>query len=268
MIEKSDLGPAFYSPSARALEGHDTFDSARTTAGPWTNLAQHGGPPSALLTRAIENLPEAQGRVIGRITVELWGPVPVGPLTTVARVIRPGRSVALAEAELHDATANRVVATARAWLLPEHSEGPGVDQPPGHSPSDGGPRPRPADWNGGYLDAIEWRWISGGLEEPGSGVAWMRSPDLVEGEPISPAQRVLACVDSASGISAALDLAAWAFLNTELTVHVLRPPVGEWVCVEAETTLGTGAVGVCTSSVYDEAGLVARSAQTLLVVRR
>ena len=54
-------------------------------------------------------------------------------------------------------------------------------------------------------------------------------------------------------------------MNTELTVHVVRPPVGEWVCLKAETILGNGAVGLAASEVYDERGLVARSAQSLLV---
>ena len=72
-------------------------------------------------------------------------------------------------------------------------------------------------------------------------------------------------MDSASGVSAALDPAAWRFLNTELTVHVLREPVGEWLCLDAETTLSSGSVGVAVSTVYDERGLVARSAQALLV---
>jgi acyl-CoA thioesterase len=91
---------------------------------------------------------------------------------------------------------------------------------------------------------------------------------LVDGEPMSPVQRLMACVDSASGVSAALDPAAWAFLNTELTVHVLRPPVGEWVCLQAATTLSSGSVGLASSDVYDERGLVARSAQALLVAPR
>ena len=78
----------------------------------------------------------------------------------------------------------------------------------------------------------------------------------------------MACVDSASGVSAELDPAQWAFLNTELTVHVLRPPVGEWVCLDAQTTLSSGSVGMAVSEVYDEQGLVARSAQALLVARR
>jgi acyl-CoA thioesterase len=51
-------------------------------------------------------------------------------------------------------------------------------------------------------------------------------------------------------------------------VHVLRPPVGDWICLDAETTLGPGSVGIAASKVYDRRGLVARSAQALLVAKR
>jgi Acyl-CoA thioesterase C-terminal domain len=44
--------------------------------------------------------------------------------------------------------------------------------------------------------------------------------------------------------------------------------VGDWVCLDAETTLSSGSVGVATSAISDEAGLVARSSQALLVVPR
>ena len=200
--------------------------------------------------------------------MELLGPVPVGPVAVSASVLRPGRSVQLLGAELRDVERDRVAATARAWMFPR-SGGPGGDPDPlPHGPADGAVHPRPGGWHGGYLDAIEWRWISGGLEVPGTGTVWMRSPDLVEGEPISPVQRLLACVDSASGASAALDVSEWGFLNTELTVHVLREPVGDWICLDAETTLANGSVGVATSAAYDERGLVARSAQALLVLPR
>ena len=90
---------------------------------------------------------------------------------------------------------------------------------------------------------------------------------LVPGEEMSGLQRLLTCVDSASGVSAAVDPDTWGFLNTELTVHVLRPPVGEWVCLVAETTLGPGAVGRGrVDGVRRASGPVARSAQALLVV--
>ena len=243
------------------------FESRPATGSPWGADSQHGGPPGALLARAVEQLPEAEGRVIGRITMELLGPVPLGPLTVSASIVRPGRSVALAEAVL---TADRPVARAWIWLFPDAATdaspvGPGLD----HSPEDGEEHPSPPGWSRGYLDSVEWRWIEGAVMKPGPAIVWMRpTVDLVPGEAWSPVQRLMSCVDSASGASARLDPREWGFLNTELTVHVLRPPVGEWVCLDAVTTLSSGSVGMATSEVYDGQGLVARSAQALLIQRR
>ena len=272
-MKKSDREVPFYrlseQPSKTPGETFARVEPSPTTAGPWTSDAQHGGPPAALLAWAVEELAEAEGKVVGRFTMELWGPVPLTTLRVSAHVVRPGRSVTLARAELVDVTRERVVATAQVWLFPETSGGP--QEPSGallHGPEDGVRHARPITWSGGYLDAIDWRWITGAVDEPGPGVVWMHTPDLVEGRTISPVQRLLSCVDSASGAGAVLDVAQWAFLNTDLTVHVLRPPVGEWVCLDAETTLGPGSVGIATSAVYDELGLVARSAQALLVTRR
>jgi len=105
--------------------------------------------------------------------------------------------------------------------------------------------------------------------KPGPGVVWMRpSVRLIEAEQMSHVQRLMSCVDSASGVSAELDPGRWNFINTELTVHVLRPPLGEWLCLDAQTMLGNGSVGMATSSVYDDQGLVARSAQALLIAKR
>ena len=265
MIEKSAQHPCFYRLLDASEDGRETFDSLPATAGPWTPEAQHGGPPAALLARALERVSDG---VIGRFTMELHGPVPVGPLATTATVLRPGRSVQLLGAELYDVARGRVVASARAWLFPASDQGPEQPKPPEHGPADGAHHERPTAWHGGYLDAVEWRWVSGSVETPGPGVVWMRPPALVEGEPLSPVQRLLACADSASGVSAAIYVRRWAFLNTELTVHVLRPPVGDWVCLAAETTLSSGAVGVATAAISDETGLVARSSQALLVAPR
>jgi hypothetical protein len=253
----------FYLP-----DGPGRFLSTSSTAGPWGPESQHGGPPAALLARAVEALPRSgPQRVVGRFTMEILGPVPVGPLRLAASVVRPGRSVEMCEATLSDEQQGRLCARATAWLFPDRDDGPAQrGRPPAHTFEDGVPKDPPAGWTRGYLDAMDWRWITGAVTEPGPGVVWMRQRvPLVDGEPTSPVQRLLTCVDSASGVSAALDTTHWRFLNTELTVHVLRPPVGEWVCLDAETELGRGSVGLATSRVYDEQGLVARSAQALLV---
>ena len=52
---------------------------------------------------------------IGRITVEILGPVPLAPLTVEARVVRPGRSVELLEASL--AGPDGEVMRASAWRV-------------------------------------------------------------------------------------------------------------------------------------------------------
>ncbi|MGH3370597.1 MAG: thioesterase family protein [Nocardioidaceae bacterium] len=261
---------SFYVIQGTSEHGRERFSSLPTTAGPWGRDNQHGGPPAALLTRAIERLDTGEDRVLGRLTLDLLGPVPVGPLSVEASVVRPGRTVELCAATLYDEQRDRPVARASAWRFPVSDRGPSLDgAAPPHSPEDGVHKDRPGSWSGGYLDAVDWRWVKGAVTEPGPGVVWMRPlVDLVAGETMSPTQRLMACVDSASGVSAELDPAQWAFLNTELTVHVLRPPVGDWVCLDAETTLGSGAVGVATSAVYDQHGVVARSAQALLVSPR
>ncbi|HEX5561376.1 MAG TPA: thioesterase family protein [Nocardioidaceae bacterium] len=251
--------------------GPDRFTPTPSSAGPWSAHSQHGGPPAALLTRAVESLlTDGTPRVVGRFTMELLGPVPLTPLRVEASVVRPGRSVQMCEATLVDEDRGRPCARATAWLFPDTAGGPGdLGGPPPHSPRDGVGKEPPAGWSRGYLDAVEWRWIRGAVTEPGPGLVWMRPRvDLLDGEQMSPTQRLMACVDSASGVSAALDPAEWGFVNTELSVHLLRSPVGEWVCLDAETTLGPGSVATAVSRVYDERGLVARSAQALLLTRR
>ena len=264
------MSTSFYVTQGTSDTGRETLLPEPTTAGPWSPDSQHGGPPAALLARAVESLDTGSPRSVGRLTMELLGPVPVGPLSVSASVVRPGRAVELCEATLYDEERGRPVARASAWRFPLTDDGPRrAATPLGHVPADGEHHDRPTSWFGGYLDAVDWRWVKGAVTEPGPGVVWMRpTVDLVAGESMSPLQRLMACVDSASGVSAELDPAQWAFLNTELTVHVLRPPVGEWVCLDAQTTLSSGSVGMAVSEVYDEQGLVARSAQALLVARR
>lgn len=270
---KSESGtgraPAYYLPQGPSADGGEAYLATSSTAGPWSADAQHGGPPAALLGRAVEGLTEP-GRMVGRFTMDLLGPIPVGPLSVTADVVRPGRTVALLQATLYDEGAGRTVARAQAWTLPLTTDGPAQEHKPlHHTHADGHLEDPPASWESGYLDSVEWCWVEGAITRPGPAVVWMRPRvPLVPGEELTGLQRMLTCVDSASGASAALDTADWAFMNTELTVHVLRPPVGEWICLEAETTLGSGSVGVAASTAYDEQGLVGRSAQTLLVVRK
>ena len=102
--------------------------------------------------------------------------------------------------------------------------------------------------------------------EPGPAVVWlrMRQP-LVAGEPTSPLARVLVAADAGNGVSAALDYRRYLFINTELTVHLVREPAGEWVCLDAVTRGGPARRRAGRERPVRRAGRLGRAAQTLLV---
>ncbi len=246
--------------------GDGRFRSTVHTTGPWDARSQHAGPPSALLGRALERCDPRDDTAVARVTVELLGAVPVGELEVRARTVRPGRSVELVEAAL--SAAGRDVARASAWRIRRTGAASTADEPP--PPLPGAQEPvRPRGWVEGYVQAVEWRFVSGMLGEPGPATAWsrLRHPLVADEEP-SPLQRVLAVADSGNGLSGELDLARWHFINPELTVHLHREAAGEWVCVDARTAISTGGTGLATTELSDERGRLGVGAQALLVAPR
>ena len=268
------------------------------TTGPWDARAQHGGPPSALLGRAIQRCAPRDDMIIARFTCEILGAIPVGELEVRARVTRPGRSVELLEAVA--SAGSRDVASARAWrvlrtdsqsvgtrlarppALPDKAltEPPGGGLPGGGLPGGGlpggglpgGGMPgggMPGGWVDGYLSAIEWRPVQGSFASPGPGTVWarLRYP-LIADEETGPLERVLAVADSGNGLSAELDITRWQFINPELTVHLHRMAAGEWICLDARTTISTGGAGLATSVLSDLDGPVGVGAQSLLITAR
>jgi len=246
----------------------DAFVPSELTRGPWDPGSQHAGPPSALLGRAIAS----EGTLVGRITIEVLRPVPLAPVRVSADVIRPGRNVELVEAVMSEAGAGeRPIARALAWRL-RIDDGVAAlpDDPPPPGPDAGGERPFfPTGQSVGYHTAMDYRFLAGAFTEPGPARVWMRMRQpLVTREPISPLERVLVAADSGNGVSAALDYRRHLFINTELTVHLVREPAGEWVLLDAITRVGPHGVGLSETVLYDEAGRLGRAAQTLLVRRR
>lgn len=251
----------FYEPL-----GDGRFQSTVHTTGPWSPLTQHLGPPSALLVREMERLPSAVPMTIARVTVEILGPVPVAELSVTAAVDRPGRSVELLSAEL--SADGRVAVRARAWRIVRSDTSAvasGIDEPL-PPPSEGRVMTRPEGWGAGYLDVMDWRTLSGSLGEPGPATVWARQQvPLVGDEEPSGLQRVLTVADSGNGVSSLLDPRKWLFINSELTVHVYREPVGEWIALDAVTAIGPEGIGTAVSVLHDLSGAVGRGAQALLI---
>jgi hypothetical protein len=245
----------------------DLAVASELTRGPWDPNAQHAGPPSALLARALELCEPREGLRIGRVTVEILAPVPIGPLTVGARVVRPGRSVELLEAALEGPDGE--VMRARGWRLGADDARADWEQeepPPGREHAEA-LEFFPTGERVGWHTAMEIVFARGRFLEPGPATVWMRPRvALVDGEPISPLQRTMLAADGGNGVSAPLDWSRFIFINTDLTVHLLRPPEGEWVCLDSVTHVD--GLGMTDTALWDERGRIGRAAQTLLVRAR
>jgi hypothetical protein len=253
---------SFYEPL-----GDGRFRATAHTSGPWDPKFQHAGPPAALLGRALERCEPRDGFVLARLTYEILRPVPVDEVAVGVRVARPGRSVELLEGEL--TAGGEPVVVVRAWrVLRAAAPTTAHDPPLPPRPAEATPPP-PALAGFGYGKAVELRFAAGGWNQPGPATVWTRlRVPLVPGEEPTGLQRVLAVADSGNGVSAALPFDEWLFINPELTVHLRREPHGEWICLDAETTIAEGGAGLARSTLSDDDGVVAHGAQSLLVAPR
>lgn len=257
---------SFYEPAG------DGFLATELTRGPWDPGAQHAGPPSALLGRAIERVEGGEGFQIGRIAFEILRPVPIGPVRVEAEVVRPGRSVQMIEASL--STGDGEAMKARAWRLRRREVEIPADVVTTPAPPPGpeqGNRPEffETGQSAGYHTAMEWRSVGGGFLEPGPATVWMRMGcELVAGEEPTPLQRALVAADVGNGISAVLDWRRYLFVNVDLSVYLERMPEGEWVCVDAVTLPQTSGIGTAESVLSDERGRIGRAVQALLIAER
>lgn len=251
----------------------DRFQPSELARGPWSPNALHGGPVAALLARSLERAEAPVPMHPARLTVELLRPVPLAPLTVRLEVSRPGRKVQLLDAFLHAGDAE--VARARMLRIraAEVALPASLDVP--IAPSFAGPAdspPTPSPRGGGIVayhsHATEHRIARGVWGEPGPVVDWVRlRQPVVAGEAPSPLERVAAAADFGNGVSSVLPFPAYAFINPDLTIHLHRLPVGEWVCLDAATLVSPHGVGLAESALWDERGRIGRSVQSLLIER-
>jgi hypothetical protein len=239
--------------------------------GPWSPDALHGGPTAAIVARAIEQHLAGQEMdwAVTRITLDLLRPVPVEPLVVSARTVRPGRKVMLVEASV----AAGAVEVARGAALAERRHP--VEWPP-LAPSPAPPRPEDVvtlqpprqddEWVSFHNSAVEMRWAVGRWGEPGPAVVWIRlTVPVVAGEQPTPLMRAAAAADFGNGISMELDYTQWRFINPDLSLHLARLPVGEWICLDARTVIGTDGAGLAESQLSDGQGVFGRAVQSLLI---
>ena len=245
--------------------------STDLTRGPWHPDHQHGGPPIALAARGIERAATALGLThVARLTANLLRPVPIAELAVAVQTEYAGRNVAHLSAQVTAGGKEVVRCTAVAQReaeldIPAGLQGHPLPQAPRRV--DESP-PQRFPWTTkrlGYQDLVESR-IAEGVMFRGPSAVWFRLRyPLVAGEETSALQRVAVAADSGNGISAILDFRRYVFVNSDLTINLLRKAKGEWICIDARTLLGPDGGGLAESRIFDEQGLIGRATQSLAI---
>jgi hypothetical protein len=245
------------------------FFATELTRGPWDPRAQHGGAPAALIMRALERCEPVDELVLARVSYEFVRPVPLGQLSVDAEVVRPGKRVQLLEASLRTPDGTEVV-RARALRI-RATEAPSSGQQPLPVP---GPEAAVAnDFRAPEAmfatDALEIRFVAGAFYQLGPATAWFRlRHPLVDAEQPSPLQRLAAAGDFGNGISSPLPWEEYIFINPDLSLYIERRPVGEWICLQSETRVTNGSIGIAQSVLYDRQGHLGHATQALLITRK
>jgi hypothetical protein len=242
------------------------FVPSEHARGPWDAHSQHGGPPAALMVRAVEALPSQVPMAVARFTVEILKPVPLSAVAVAAHVERQGRRVQLVSAVL--SSEGEEVCRARAWRI--RITDIDVVAPASALPFDGPDQgvifPAESEEPAFHRTGVQLSFVRGRFWDVGPATVWIRLlRPVVDVEEPSPLQRVMAAADFGNGVSSTLEFGRYVYVNVDLTAYVHRQPVGEWICLDAYSTVNRTGVGLADSALYDVNGPIGRSLQTLYV---
>lgn len=264
-------------------------------ASAWGADVLHGGPVAALVARAAEQaLPQSarteQVFFASRLTIDLFRAVPRSPLTTDVELIRQGRRVIVAQVSVR---ADGLEVTRGQVLFLRRTEGPSTKPIPAptvpnglkteYGLDHGAPlewltsesNPSSARFTGGYHHLVKSRWPTIPGRELGSSVWVDVQYPIVENEVPTPFQRLASVSDFGNAL--ANYAADWcdsdqqmnaSYINTDISVHLLRPPEGRWLGLVADRSTLTDGVGLVEVSHFDCLGHYGHSSQARLANSR
>jgi hypothetical protein len=221
----------------------DAFIGTACTTGTWGHGGQAGGAVLALLGHVLEDVPTLAPMSLARLTVDIVRPVPVGDrLGVAAEILREGKKIQVVDLVVR--AGDTVTVRARALRIRDRDVG-SLDRLPS-STSDYNPSaslPPPEALSGvEHLPGVA-QFLVRGAElrrtlEPidGAHAVWcrLRIP-VVAGEPVRACSRAALPLDLVNLLGVKFDPARASSINPDVTGHLARGPVGEWVALTGHT---------------------------------
>lgn len=248
--------------------------------GPWAYDTLHGSPVAALIAFCVEQrliemsgraqqAPEVAGELrIARQTIDLFRPVPYGHLSVEVEPIREGRRIAVFRSQLSCDGRLLTQATTLCLRADEQLGSVGAD----HAVE---PPPLPDEAIPNKVDRVGNRWVSypGTLEmrhivPPGgerAPLVWLRNDARVVDEvPLSPAVRAAGIADFVSPF-ANMQPGRSGYVNADITLHLHRPPVGEWHFLRVVSRGAADGVATAQAVLGDRSGAYGGSSAASLI---
>jgi hypothetical protein len=224
---------------------------------PWSPDMMHGRLLAGLAARHVEGQHLDEGMRPARLTIDLFRSPPMAPVEETSRVLRAGRRIKVVE--VTQSISGSEVARAVVVLMRTgpHPDGPVWAPPPWDAPAPD-EVPAPPDSPMRQLTSMEVRAIDDmGFGADGQRRVWLRdSVDLVDGETLSPFQRLAIASDFASPLANSSS-EGLRFINGDITVLVGRLPVGDWIGIEVGAHIGHEGIAVARCDLHDENGRIA-----------
>ena len=249
--------------------GDGRYRSSWHTQGAWNAHEQHMAPASGILTYELERFQPRDDMRIARLSFEIHGLIHAGEFEITTRMIRPGRTIELIEAEM--TAKGRTSIVARAWrvITGDSSAVAGIEDAKVPGPEASEMRDMTEFWPGGYIKSIEMRAAEG--HRPGKGVAWLRTPySLVDSKDASRLASLIGLADTANGVAPRVlpGDGSWMFPNLDLQIHMYRVPTGEWLGLQVQQSYGEDGIGLTSTVLHDEHGPFGHAEQILTVRSR
>lgn len=239
-------------------------------AGPWDPRMQHGSAPASLVVWAAERVPTTVPMAIARVTIDLMRPVPLAPLTIETEILREGRKILLCGIRLLAEGVVVVGATVLKIKAQDLVLSSDITEAPVELPGPEHSVVEPGDLAGSpFVKGMSLRAARGRFGQLGRGAIWYRvDRPLIEGSAVSQAMRAVVAADFSNGTAPALDFHRWTFINADLTVSFARQPVGEWILLDGESSIGPNGTGLAMSRLADSNGYFGRAVQSLVIEKR
>ncbi|MEE3067929.1 MAG: thioesterase family protein [Actinomycetota bacterium] len=264
----SSDNPAGFIEIETQPDGTEILHPTSLCRGPWDADSCHAGPPNGAIARAAEQaLP---GLRLVRLTTEIMKPIPMAGFTLTATVTKPGRTVATSRIELRDLD-EELIAVSHSAHLASRTRQPDIPtisiDPIPLEASTPGPFVLDASRHGsvGFIDGVETRYPDGHDNSTGPTSIWLRTVPIFTNAPASGFQQICPLADCGNAISRNGEPLDFGFMNTDLSIHLHREPIGEWFRSEATSYWSPDGIGMADALLYDEQGPVGRAVQSLVI---